>query len=126
MAGMTDARAQVATDLRAVGLTVKDHVPEKVVPPLVVMGARDPMLEPAETMSGLDFKFNLNLLILIPMKPNSEALAQLEAFVEKVLYNLGDWDLEDVEPIVYMKLNDNLYPSVEVRISKTITIEGGI
>lgn len=126
MAGMTEARTQVATDLRAVGLTVKDHVPEKVVPPLVIMGPKDPMLEEADTMSGLDFNYNLGLLILIPIRPNGQVLNDLEALVEKVIFNLGDWSISNVGPVVYMSMNDSVYPSVEVSISKTITIEGGI
>lgn len=126
MAGMTKARAELMADLQSVGLAVKDHVPEKVVPPLVIMGAKDPMLVPGITMSGLELTFNLGLLVLIPYKPNSEALKSLEETVEKVLFNTGGWDVVSVGSPVYMGFNDSQFPSMEIILSKTITIEGGI
>lgn len=112
-------------DLQAAGLAVKDHVPEKVVPPLVLMSADDPMLEESETMDPTEFEFHLNLLVLIGTRPNSDTISALEAMVEKVLFNLGEWTVKKVGPVVMMTANDSVFPSVEISISKTITIEGG-
>lgn len=125
MSGMTAARKQVAADLQAVGLFVKDHVPEKVVPPLVLLRAGSPMLEEGETLSNTEMVFRLGLLVLIKDKPNAEATADLETTIEKVVYNLGDWTLEDVGQPFFAEHNGSRYPAVEISISKAIEIEGG-
>lgn len=126
MSGMTDARKAVTADLQAVGLTVKDHVPEKVVPPLVLLRAGGPnMLEPGDTLDGAEMVFHLGLLILIKNKPNAEATEDLESTIEKVLWNLGDWDLDGVGQPFFAQHNGYEYPAVELSISKSITIEGG-
>lgn len=125
MSGMTNARKQVTADLQAVGLTVKDHVPEKVVPPLVLLRAGSPMLEEGDTLAGDEMLFRLGLLLIIKNKPNAEATGDLESMIEKVVFNLGDWTLDGVGQPFFAQHNGYEYPAVEISISKTITIEGG-
>ena len=40
-----ETRAQVVTDLEDIGFKILDHVPQKVVPPVIIMGTGDPYVE---------------------------------------------------------------------------------
>lgn len=121
MSVMGKARSEVADGLKAAGLIVKDHVPAKVVPPLVILGTGSPMLEYAGNY-GQEFTYRLQVGCIVGTKPNPEAATALEEMVETVLLNLGDWDVDDVTPLEMIPLNDAYYVSCTLSISNTITI----
>ena len=125
MSGMTAARMAVVEDLQAVGFTVKDHVPAKVVPPLVIVSTGDPMLEESGTYSQTKFIYHLTLYVIIGTKPNAESVSGLDDMVEKVIFNLGDWTIEHVSPPEMRTANEYQFLTVSVSIKNTINIEGG-
>lgn len=126
---LTEARVSVVEDLQNVGLTVKDHVPAKVVPPLVIIGTGDPYLEESETFrgynqNGSDFVVRLELFVITGTATNSAATKTLDEMIQKVIFNLGEWKIDGVSAPYMATANDAVYLTSRISISNTITIGG--
>ena len=118
---LSEVAAQVADDLRSVDLKVSDYVPAKVVPPLVIIGTGDPYVEQGGTF-GNDFVVHLELFIVTGTAINSVATTALNNMIQKVIYNLGDWEIESVSAPYMATANDAQYLTSRVAIKNTITI----
>lgn len=126
MAGMTEARLALTEALQGTGYVVKDSIPAKVVPPLVILSTGAPMLDnEVSTFNGIQYDFHLVLFVVSGTKPTPDALAGLEEMVETIILNLGDWSVEEVGPPEFRSANDQNYLNVAISITNTITIEGG-
>lgn len=121
--GMIAARNEVAELLQGAGLTVKNHVPPKVVPPLVLISIDEPMLDnEVTTFNSVQYDYHLVLFIVGGTATTEEALKAIEVMTEKVLMNLGDWTVDRVSGPSYKSANDNNYLTVSVSVHNTITI----
>lgn len=122
---LQEARQQVAADLQEVGLNVRSFIPAKVTPPIVIMGTGDPYVEQGNTYDPTQFVCHLELFVIAGTSDNEAALGKLEAMIETVIFNLGDWHIDGVSSPFMATANDGQYLTSRISISNTITIEGG-
>lgn len=121
--GMTEARSELAELLQGAGLSVKNHVPAKVIPPLVLISTDEPMLDnEVTTFNSVEYDYHLVLYIVGGTAATEEALKAVEVMTEKVLSNLGDWTVDRVGAPAYRSSNDNNFLSVAISVHNTITI----
>ena len=121
---LSEVAASVAEDLTGAGLKTTDHVPAKVVPPVVIISTGDPYVEQENdsTFSGDTFVVHLELYLVVGTATNSAATNALNEMIEKVIFNLGDWHIDSVTPPFMAPHNDSVYLSAKVSITNTITI----
>lgn len=67
----------------ATGLEVLDHVPEELLPPVLVLTPAEGYLELADTFGG--WLVNLELYVLVELVGNAQAAEDLDATLAKVL-----------------------------------------
>lgn len=80
---ITASRAEYALALTALGLKVSSFIPERIVPPTVVIGAGSPYLEP-DTVSNRWF-MNLDLMVIAAPAVNAKATEMLDKALETIL-----------------------------------------
>lgn len=121
---LTETRQQVAADLRDAGLKVKDHIPAKVVPPLVILGTGDPYVEEGSTFANTNMVVNLELFCVVGTQPNAEAMNALDEMIETVIFNLGDWSVAGVSAPFMASANDAQYLTSRISINNTFELGG--
>lgn len=121
---LSEIATLLADDLREAGLVTKDHVPAKVVPPVVIISTGDPYIEETDTFDQTEFKVNMELYLVTGTATNSAATVAINEMIEKVIFNLGDWDIAYVSPPFMGEANGNMYLSARIRITNTFTIGG--
>lgn len=122
MAGLTNARVGVAEDLTNAGLRVVDHLPERITPPLVVIGLGDPYVEESDSFDNTEFVVRLSLGLIVGASTNAVASRAIDTMIETVLFNLGDWTIDNVEQPGLRSYHDSLFLTSIIDISNTINI----
>jgi len=120
---LNEVAASVAEDLRSVDLKVADTVPAKITPPLVIIGTGDPYVEMGGTYAK-EFVVSLELFLVVGTGTNATAVTALNEMIEKVIFNLGEWDIDSVSAPYMASANDAQYLTSRVQIKNTIEIEG--
>lgn len=123
MAGLTEARIGVAADLDAAGLNVVDHIPAKVTPPMVIIGTGDPYVVQGDTFSATEFVVRLELFCIAGTAVNSAATKALDGMISKVIFHLGDWDIEGVSAPYMAAANDAQFLTSRITVTNTIEIQ---
>lgn len=105
----TQARTDLAANIRAAGYVTYDHSPDQLEPPCVVIEPADPYLEYPEQMTfrgaqtGLEMLCNLNVWLLVEFQSSSNEAStadletQVTAIIPAIVANLGAWELTGVE-----------------------------
>jgi len=121
---LSEVASTLASELQEAGLVTKDHVPAKVVPPVVIISTGDQYVEETETYDRSELKVNMELYLVTGTATNSAATVALNEMIEKVIFNLGDWNIDYVGPPFMGEANGNMYLSARIRITNTFTIGG--
>jgi hypothetical protein len=120
---ITASKAELALDLQNAGLDVLDYVPERLVPPLVVMTPGSPYLVP-ETV-GNEYRLALNLTMVASTATNEEATEALDALIAQTVSaigNLGYAVLRQVNPSYRLAANNAEYLASDLNIDLSITL----
>lgn len=112
---------QLRTDLTAAltgaGVTVVDHLPERLVPPLAIVAAGSPYLENGQTFGSYTARFTV--ILVCAQGTNATVTKALDADVTRCVVALDDSDfgLERVDqPTMLQHGNGNyLSTSLDVR-----------
>lgn len=90
-------RAELAATLTGAGTTVKDHLPERLVPPLAVIAAGSPYVEPGDAYGSWTVRFTV--ILVCSQATNEVSTDELDSAVTAALVALDgdDWRVERVD-----------------------------
>lgn len=120
---ITASKAELALDLQNAGLEILDYVPERIVPPIVIITAGSPYLSP-ETV-GNEYRLSLTLTMVASTATNeeaTEALDQLIADTVSAIATLGYAVLRQVNPSYRLAANNAEYLASDLNLDLSITL----
>jgi hypothetical protein len=120
---ITASKAEFALDLQNAGLDVLDYVPERIVPPIVIVSSGSPYLQ-AETV-GREYRLGLNLTLVAQTATNeeaTEALDQLIATTVSAITGFGYVILNGVNTPYRLAANNAEYLACDLNLDLTITL----
>lgn len=120
---ITLSKAEFALDLTNKGLEVLDYVPERIVPPIVIITAGSPYLV-TETV-GNEYRLGLNLTLVASTATNeeaTEALDELIADTVSAISTLGYVVLKTVNPPYRLAANNAEYLASDLNLDLSITL----
>jgi hypothetical protein len=120
---ITASKAEFALDLQTAGLEVLDYVPERIVPPIVIITSGSPYLT-AETV-GNEYRLGLNVTLVASTATNeeaTEALDQLIADTVHAISRLGYVVLKTVNPPYRLAANNAEYLASDLNLDLSITL----
>jgi hypothetical protein len=120
---ITASKAEFALDLQNAGLDVLDYVPERIVPPIVIISSGSPYLS-AETV-GREYRLGLNLTLVAATATNeeaTEALDELIATTVSAITGFGYVILNGVNTPYRLAANNAEYLACDLNLDLTITL----
>jgi hypothetical protein len=81
---ITASRAEYALALTALGLKVSSFIPERVVPPIVILSPGSPYLEPV-LLDRKEFTMRLDVMVIAATAVNAKASELLDKAIETIL-----------------------------------------
>jgi hypothetical protein len=120
---ITTSKAELALDLQNAGLEILDYVPERIVPPIVIMTPGSPYLSP-ETV-GNEYRLSLTLTMVAMTATNEEATEALDGLIAQTvsaLAPLGYVVLRSVNPPFRMQANNAEYLACDLNLDLSITL----
>lgn len=118
---ITLSKQEFALDLQAAGLNVMDYVPERIVPPIVIINVQTPYLTPS-TLAN-QYVMNLELVVVASTATNKQATEKLDEAIKSVLNALPRYvRLNRVNAPYSMQTNNAEYLSANIDVELEITI----
>jgi hypothetical protein len=118
---ITLSKAELKLDLQTAGLNVQDFVPERIVPPIVIINSASPYLTP--NTLGNEFLMNLELVAVAATATNKQATEKLDELIEDCIKALPRYArLVRVNEPYNMQTNNAEYLAVNISIELEITI----
>lgn len=120
---MTDVRGQIVTVLSAAGITTLEHVPERLNPPVALLGMGSPWIEQGEQFGAFLMRYKVTLVV--PTSTNEVATNALDAMVAKAIIaldNSAQFDIERVEEPTMLAFSSATYPSAALTLVHTSQI----
>jgi hypothetical protein len=120
---ITASKAELALDLQNAGLDVLDYVPERIVPPIVIMSPSSPYLA-IETV-GHEYRLSLTLTMVAMTATNEEATEALDGLIAQTvsaIASLGYAVLKSVNPPYRMMANNAEYLAADLTLDLSITL----
>jgi hypothetical protein len=120
---ITASKAELKLDLQNASLNVLDYVPERIVPPVIVMTADSNYITP-ETV-GNTYSLGLKLTLVAENAVNSQATEKLDELICNTLNALADLHylaVSGVNAPYRLAVNNAEYFATDVNLNLTITI----
>jgi hypothetical protein len=120
---ITASKAEFALDLQNAGLDVLDYVPERIVPPIVIITAGSPYLV-GESLAN-DYRLALNLTLVAANATNEEATEALDELISdtvSAISTLGYIVLKSVNTPYRLAANNAEYLASDLNIDLSITL----
>lgn len=118
---ITLAKAEFKLDLDAAGINVEDFVPERIVPPIVIINSASPYIE-ASSLAN-EYNMNLELVCIAATATNKQATEKLDEAIADVLTALPRYArLIRVNEPYEMQTNNASYLAVNISVELEITI----
>lgn len=120
---ITASKAEFALDLQNAGLDVLDYVPERIVPPIVIISSGSPYLQ-AETV-GREYRLGLNLTLVAMTATNEEATEALDGLIANTvsaITGFGYVILNGVNTPYRLAANNAEYLACDLNLDLTITL----
>jgi hypothetical protein len=120
---ITASKAELALDLQNAGLEVLDYVPERIVPPIVIISSGSPYLV-TETV-GNEYRLGLNLTLIAGTATNEQVTEDLDDLIAKVISALADLGyviLKQVNPPYRLQAGSAEYYSADINLDLSITL----
>jgi hypothetical protein len=119
---ITISKAELALDLGNAGLNVLDYVPERIVPPIVIINVASPYLTP-NTISR-EFVMSLELVAVAATATNKQATEKLDELIADVIVALPSYaNLRNVLAPYNMQTNNAEYLAANIYVEIYITID---
>jgi hypothetical protein len=118
---ITDIKAQLATDLATATIEVLDYIPERLVPPIVVISSGSPYFEQANFTN--DYKINLDLLLVAATAVNEDATEALDNLISDVVQALPSYaNMQTVQKPYALAANNAEYLATTLSLELFITL----
>jgi hypothetical protein len=118
---ITLAKAEFKLDLDSAGINVQDFVPERIVPPIVIINSASPYIE-ASSLAN-EYNMNLELVCIAATATNKQATEKLDEAIANVLTALPRYArLIRVNEPYEMQTNNASYLAVNISVELEITI----
>lgn len=120
---ITASKAEFALDLQNAGLDVLDYVPERIVPPIVIISSGSPYLV-AETV-GREYRLGLNVTLVASTATNEEATEALDELIANTvtaISTLGYVILNAVNTPYRLSANNAEYLASDLNLDLSITL----
>jgi hypothetical protein len=120
---ITISKQEFKLDLDAAGLTVLDYVPERIVPPIVIINSASPYLTPSTL--GNEYILNLELVTVAATATNKQATEKLDEHIASVLTALANIRYARVTTVgapYNLQTNNAEYLAATVNVELEITI----
>lgn len=116
-------RDDLKAALTLAGITVLDHLPERLVPPLTIIAAGSPYIESGDAFGS--YRAHFTLVLVGPHGTNETTTHALDELIAKTLVSLdaADWGLERVDPPMMLQHGGGNYLSTQIDVVQTV---GGI
>lgn len=119
---ITISKAELALDLGNAGLKVLDYVPERIVPPIVIINVASPYLTP-NTISR-EFVMSLELVAVAATATNKQATEKLDELIADIILSLPSYaNLRNVLAPYNMQTNNAEYLAANIYLDIYITID---
>jgi hypothetical protein len=119
---ITASKAEYALALTALGLKVSSYIPERVVPPVVIISPGSPYLTPTLLDRG-EWVMNLELMVVGPTAVNVKATESLDQAIEKILNgNPGYSQIVNVGQPYGLQTNNAEYLAANISVNVRITL----
>lgn len=92
---LASSRALLAQQLVSAGVTVSDHVPERINPPLAVIEPGTPYVQAGQTFT--EFEVRYQVILLAATAANQVASSELDRLIVAVLDAVDTFDLDQVD-----------------------------
>ncbi len=118
---ITVSKAEFKLDLEDAGLTVLDYVPERIVPPIVIINSASPYLTPSSL--GTEYLMNLELVLVAATATNKLATEKLDEAIENALKAMPRYArVIRVNEPYEMQTNNASYLAANISVELEITI----
>jgi hypothetical protein len=118
---ITASRAEYALALTALGLKVSSFIPERVVPPTVVLSPGSPYLEPV--LLDNDWLMRLELMVIAAHAVNAKASELLDLAIETILNGNPSYvRIGSVSQPYALQTNNAEYLAANIAVDLRITI----
>ena len=118
---ITVSKAEFKLDLEDAGLTVLDYVPERIVPPIVIINSASPYLTPSSL--GTEYLMNLELVLVAATATNKLATERLDEAIENALKAMPRYArVIRVKEPYEMQTNNASYLAANISVELEITI----
>lgn len=118
---ITASRLEYALALTTAGIKVSAFIPERVVPPVVIMSPGSPYLEPNNVGAGWDMKFDL--IVVAATAVNVKATELLEKAVEALIKANPDYAaIRSIGQPYALQTNNAEFLAANVAVDLRITI----
>ena len=120
---ITVSKAEFALDLTNAGLDVLDYVPERIVPPIVIITSGSPYLV-GESLRN-DYRLALNLTLVAATATNEEATEALDELIAETvtaISTLGYVVLKSVNTPYRLAANNAEYLAADLNLDLSITL----
>lgn len=118
---ITLAKEQFRDVIVAAGLDCKEYIPERIIPPLVVINSGSPYIQP-ETV-GNEYTLNLEVVLVAATASNESSTEELETLIQDFLRALPSYAvLNRVDKPFALAVNNAEYLSTNVFVEISITI----
>ncbi len=110
---LASCRAELQLLLGAAGVTVYDHIPERVVPPVALLEPGSPYMEQGDTFC--DFIIRFNCVLLVANGTNDKATETLDQLICEAVDAVDTWDAVTVEQPNPFEVNGATYLGVRIQ-----------
>lgn len=118
---ITLSKAELKLDLQEAGINVLEYVPERIVPPIVIINVASPYLTPSTI--GSEYIMSLELVCVAATATNKQATEKLDEAIENILKALPRYArLLRVNEPYNMQTNNAEYLAANLNIEIEITI----
>jgi hypothetical protein len=118
---ITLAKQQLRDALVAAEIDCVEYIPERVIPPLVVINSGSPFIIPETLANG--YVMGLELVLVAETATNEFATERLETLIQDVLRALPNYaELQRVDKPFALSVNNAEYFSTNIFVDISITI----
>ena len=118
---ITLAKQEFQLDLDAAGINVLEYVPERIVPPIVIINVSPNYLTPVSI--SREYEMNLELVAVAATATNKQATEKLDELIEQVILALPAYaQLLRVAAPYNLQTNNAEYLAANISINLQITI----
>lgn len=120
---ITTSKAEFALDLQNAGLDVVDYVPERIVPPIIVISADSTYL--TQESLGMDYRLGLKLTLVAGTATNETVTDELDDLIAKTVHAMGSLGyviLKSVQQPYRLQANNAEYYAADLSCDLSITL----